>query len=76
MKPRKFKLHFNRVNMQRGNPKIWTIHFSDRCIQAVRVIVQGKLESIFKPEARQPRAYFTGRGTVTFKGETAILTTI
>jgi len=27
---RKFRLHFNRVNMQRGKPTVWTIHLSDR----------------------------------------------
>lgn len=29
MKPIKFKAHFNRINMQRGNPNVWTVHDID-----------------------------------------------
>lgn len=64
MKPRKFRLHFNRINMQRGLPTVWTIHLSDRCIPAREVDVQVPLRAVFKPEARQPRAWLEGRGVV------------
>jgi hypothetical protein len=74
MKPRKFRLHFNRVNMQRGNPNIWTVHTSDRCYQVKRVVTYVQLETVFKPDGPQPRAYLSGRGTVVIDGDTAYLT--
>jgi hypothetical protein len=72
-KPRKFKLHFNRINMQRGNPNVWTIHFSNQCVQVEHVVVLGSMHTVFKPGATQPRAFFSGRGVVTVEGNTATL---
>ncbi len=65
----KFRLHFNRINMQRGNPNVWTIHNSRGCFQTHKVIVHVPLETIFKKDARQPRAYFSGYGTIVPDGE-------
>lgn len=62
MKPRKIKLHFNRINMQRGLDTVWTIHLSDRCIAAREVVINIPINTVFKPEARQPRAWFEGKG--------------
>ena len=71
MRPRKFRLHFNRINMQRGNPNIWTVHLSDKCIQVQDVKVSVPVETIYSPTARQPRAYLSGTGIVTVDGHTA-----
>lgn len=60
MKLRKFKLHFNRINMQRGNPNVWTVHTSKVCIQVEQVKCYVPLETIFKKDGPQPRAYLSG----------------
>lgn len=73
----KTKLHFNRVNMIRGNPNVWTAHNSRGCFGATKLVIMhgGKVvaETVFNPEARQPRAYFTAQGSVKYKGSTAII---
>jgi len=71
MRPRKFRLHFNRINMQRGNTNIWTVHLSDKCIQVRDVKVCVPIETVYKPTAEQPRAYLSGKGIVTVDGHTA-----
>lgn len=63
-KPKKFVLHFNRINMQRGNPAVWTVHNSEGCHQAEEVVVKVPLETRYRPNGRQPRAVLTGRGVV------------
>lgn len=60
----KFRLHFNRINMQRGNPNVWTVHNSRGCFQAQKVVVMVPVESVFKKDGRQPRAYFSGSATL------------
>ena len=73
----KTRLHFNRVNMQRGNPKVWTASNSRACNQAEKLVIMhdGKVvaETVFNPTARQPRAYFVAQGSVKYKGNTAII---
>ena len=73
----KTRLHFNRVNMQRGNPNVWTAHNSRGCFQAQKLTIMhdGKVvaETVFAPEAKQPRAYFVTQGNVKYKGSTAII---
>ena len=73
----KTKLHFNRVNMQRGNPNVWTAHNSRGCFGAKKLVImhEGKVvaETVFNPTARQPRAYFVAQGNVKYKGGTAII---
>jgi len=77
VKKLKTKLHFNRVNMQRGNPNVWTAHNSHGCFQAEKLVImhEGKVvaETVFKPEAKQPRAYFETHGQVRYEGKTAIV---
>jgi hypothetical protein len=63
-KPRQFKLHFNRINMQRGLDTVWTIHLSDCCIPATEVVVKVPVMAVFRPNARQPRAWLQGKGIV------------
>jgi hypothetical protein len=72
-KPRKFKLHFNRVNMQRGNPNIWTVHQSGICYQVQDVVCMARVQSVYRPDRPQPRAYFTGIGVVVVAGSTAYI---
>lgn len=73
----KTRLHFNRVNMQRGNPNVWTAHNSRGCFQAEKLVIMhdGKVvaETVFSPTARQPRAFFTAQADVKYKGKTAII---
>jgi hypothetical protein len=73
----KTKLHFNRVNMQRGKAEVWTAHNSRGCFQAKKLVImhEGKVvaETVFAPEAKQPRAYFVAQGNVKYKGSTAII---
>jgi hypothetical protein len=63
-KPRKFRLHFNRINMQRGKDEVWTIHLSDACISARVVYVHVPLRTVYRPTASQPRAWFEGKGWI------------
>jgi predicted HAD superfamily Cof-like phosphohydrolase len=76
-RPLKMRLHFNRVNMQRGNPKVWTASSSQRCMQATKILIQHKgktiLETIFSPESRQPRAYLVTYARMKVRGSTAIV---
>lgn len=77
MKKLKTKLHFNRINMQRKDSRVWTASNSQGCNQAERIVLtrNGEViaETTFDPAARQPRAYFTVYGTVTYKGKTTIV---
>ncbi len=61
MKAYRFFAHFNRVNMQRGNPKVWTIHVRGQCIQAEQITFRVSLETSYKPNGAQPRATLRGR---------------
>lgn len=64
MKARKFRLHFNRINMQRGLETVWTIHLSNQCIPARVVHLKVPVDTVFKPQGRQPRAWFAGKGVI------------
>ena len=69
----KFRVHFNRVNMQRGNPNIWTVHTSKACHQGRSVRILVPVETVYNPEGRQPRAYFSGRGRIKDDNGTIVL---
>ena len=70
MKARKFRLHFNRINMQRGLETVWTIHRSDRCIPARKVAVYvDHIETVYRASGRQPRAFLEGSGVVVDCGD-------
>jgi hypothetical protein len=69
MRARKFRLHFNRINMQRGLKVVWTIHRSNSCIPARKVAVHVDTETVFDPTGRQPRAYLKGEGVVVDCGD-------
>ena len=64
-RPRVFWLHFNRLNVRAGDPDVWTVHMSDRCIQTPLAECRVSVTTVYKgPAARQPRAYLRGRGRV------------
>jgi len=73
----KTKLHFNRINMQRGNPNVWTAHNSRGCFAATKLVIMHKgevvAETVFDPKANQPRAYFVAQAEVKYRGKTAIV---
>jgi hypothetical protein len=73
----KTKLHFNRINMQRRNPNVWTAHNSRGCFQARKLVIMhdGRVlaETVFEPDARQPRAYFVLQAEVKLQGRKIIL---
>jgi hypothetical protein len=50
--------------MRQGKGEVWTIHLSDRCVPAREVHVDVPLKTVFRPEGRQPRAWFEGSGVV------------
>lgn len=66
----KFRAHFSRVNMQRGDPNVWTVYTSRGCFHGEKIVLEVPVETVFKPNGAQPRAYFTGRGVVTTEGGT------
>jgi hypothetical protein len=58
----KFKLHFNRINMQRGLAAVWTVHYRGQCVPAVNVTLHVPVKTTFRPLGAQPRAWFEGYG--------------
>ena len=56
----KFFAHFNRINMQRGNPNIWTVHYRGQCIQTKGINFRVPVLTKYKPDGRQPRAVLEG----------------
>lgn len=72
---RTFWLHFNRINVQRGDPDVWTVHLSDQCIQTKHVDCRVRIETVYRgATARQPRAYFKGKGRVIVRDDLVIIT--
>lgn len=63
------KIHFNQNNMRQGNPRVWTAHTYHSCHQSEKIVVRlnGEviLETIYKPESDQPRAYLKTKAQVT-----------
>jgi hypothetical protein len=62
MKGYKFYAHFNRVAMQRGQSKVWSLHVKGVCMQAESIKFNVPLTTRFVAGGRQPRA--TLRGTL------------
>jgi hypothetical protein len=59
-----FRVHFNRVAMQRGDPAVWSVRTSKGCYHAPEIEIQVPCTTVYKPEGSQPRAFFKGRGRV------------
>jgi len=69
-----FYLHFNRIAMQRKDPKVWSIQTSKGCFHAEHVICAVPLKTVNRPLKRtNPRYFLKGQGMgewVQFKGDT------
>ena len=61
MKQYAFFAHFNRINMQRGDPNVWTVHFRGQCIQCEGIEFRVPTSTKYKPNGRQPRATMVGK---------------
>lgn len=61
---RSFRLHFNRINMQRGSKNVWTVHVSNKCIPSEKVECFVPVTTVFNPKGKQPRAFLKGLGEV------------
>ena len=68
-----FRAHFNRINMQRGNPNVWTVHMRNTCYQVASIEFQCPVRTLYKADGRQPRAVLVGKAYLHISGDTAIL---
>ena len=63
--------------MQRKDPRVWSAHNSHSCHMSenIRVVHNGKvvLETVYKPEATQPRAYMLAVGNVRQEGDVTVV---
>lgn len=64
----KTRIHFNRVNMARKDPRVWSAHTSRSCNMSEKIVVMHNgvkvLETVFNPAGKQPRAYLLTHATV------------
>lgn len=69
-KIRRYRVHFNRIAMQRKDPLVWSVQLSDRCLHVRQVhFRRASLATEFRPEKKNnPRAFFAGRGIVEQQG--------
>lgn len=58
-----FFAHFNRINMQRGLPQVWTVHFRGTCYQCEQIIFNVPTRTTYRPDGQQPRAKMRGMAT-------------
>ena len=68
------RVHFNRIEMQRGGSHVWTVHNSLGCFQVKNVVMHTTMQTVFKPNGTQPRAYFKGPAAVEVRDGIAVLT--
>jgi hypothetical protein len=73
----KTKIHFNRINMQRKDPRVWSAKNAHGCHMSehIKVVHNGEvvLETVYKPEATQPRAYMLAKGNVRYENGVTIV---
>lgn len=75
MTPRVIRVHFNRIAMQRGDPRVWSIQMSDRCYHARGVMMDVPMRTEYKPEKRDnPRAFFQCYGYLRFNRQSEVAT--
>ena len=67
------RVHFNRIEMQRGGSHVWTVHNSLGCFQVKSVVMNAAMQTVFKPDGVQPRAYFKGPAVVEVRDGIAVL---
>jgi hypothetical protein len=70
-----FFAHFNRVNMQRKLPQVWTVHFRGTCYQVEGIEFKVPTITRFVPEGKQPRATMRGRAAqvIVSKGQAVVV---
>jgi hypothetical protein len=73
MKTWTFFSHFNRVNMQRGLPEVWSVHFRGVCYFGTNVIFNVPTHTTYNPRGTQPRAKIRGRAHYVNKVGTELL---
>jgi hypothetical protein len=66
MKQYSFFAHFNRVNMQRGDSRVWTVHFRGVCYQTEVIEFHVPMTTKFDKDGRQPRATLRGKARQIF----------
>jgi len=74
----KIKLHFNRINMQRKDKRVWSAHTSKSCnmSEVVEIRYKGRLvaTTVFNPAKPQnPRAWIELQGTVSYREDTTVI---
>jgi len=74
----KVKVHFNRINMQRKDIRVWSAHTSKSCnmSEVVEIRHKGKLiaRTVFQPGKKQnPRAWVELSGEVTHEGDVTVV---
>jgi hypothetical protein len=64
----KTRIHFNRIAMQRKDPRVWSAHTSKSCNMSEKIVVMHNgvkiLETVFNPSGKQPRAYLVTEAQV------------
>ena len=69
-----FFAHFNRINMQRGKPKVWSVHFRGTCHQATALMFKVPLHTRYLPNGAQPRATIRGKAAhIRWDGDTLVI---
>ena len=74
----KVKIHFNRVNMQRKDPRVWSAHTSKSCnmSEVVEIRHKGKVvaRTVFQPDKKSnPRAWVEAYGNVSYEGNLTVV---
>lgn len=69
----KVKIHFNRINMQRKDPRVWSAHTSKSCnmSEIVEIRHEGKViaKIVFNPTKKDnPKAWIEMSGNITQEG--------
>jgi hypothetical protein len=70
-----FFAHFNRVNMQRKLPQVWTVHFRGTCYQVEGIDFKVPTSTRFIPDGKQPRATMRGLASnvIVSKGQAVVV---
>lgn len=68
-----FFSHFNRINMQRGDVNVWTVHFRGTCYQGTEIVFNVPTFTKYNAKGRQPRAKVCGRAHFVEKTGSMIL---
>lgn len=70
-----FFAHFNRIAMQRGESRVWTVHYRGACMPASEIVFRVPCKTRFAPDGRQPRATIRGYATKVYNDGSAVVIT-